>query len=74
MTRTAYFEHALTGKVDKYPENFGDLFPETLKRVDEPKGGCLDCGPKGVEEDFQADFGTDSNDGEGSPADENEAE
>lgn len=46
MTKTAYFRHALTGKVDRYPENFGSLFPDVLERAEAKDYGCIDCGPK----------------------------
>lgn len=58
MTKTAYFRHALTDKVDKYPEHYGDLFPGVLVRVDAKDHNCVDCGPKEEAPDFQADFGS----------------
>jgi hypothetical protein len=57
MNKTAYFKHALTGKVDKYPDHFGDLFPDVLVRVDAKDHKCVDCGPK-AEPNFEAEFGT----------------
>lgn len=74
MNKTAYFKHALTGKVDKYPDHFGDLFPDVLVPVEAKDYNCVDCGPKAVEPDFQADFGTDDTDQVDPDSDQNEAE
>lgn len=46
MEKTAYFRHALTGLVGKYPENYGALFPKVFERVESKDYNCVDCGPK----------------------------
>lgn len=56
MEKTAYFKHALTGKVGKYPENYATIFPDVFERVGAQDYNCVDCGPKD-EPDFLADFG-----------------
>lgn len=57
MNKTAYFRHALTGKVDKYPDHYADLFPDVLERVEAKDYNCVDCGPK-TQPSIEADFAT----------------
>lgn len=59
MDKTAYFKHALTGKVGKYPENYATIFPDVFERVGAQDYNCVDCGPKDEPApDFEAEFGT----------------
>lgn len=80
MEKTAYFKHALTGLVGKYPENYGALFPDVFERVESKDYNCVDCGPKEAPTpNFEAEFGTPIEVQDNEPApnfddDENEAE
>jgi hypothetical protein len=43
MTEFKHFRSTVTGKVGTYPENFGDLFPDTFEEVDSNAVDCVDC-------------------------------
>jgi hypothetical protein len=66
MSEFKYFRHVLTGKVGRYPENFGDLFSDTFIEVDSDAADCVDCWLKPEDEvndeDFVVNFDDDDDD------------
>lgn len=39
-----HFRHKITGKIDRFPAHFVDLYSDIMEEVDPNEAACVDCG------------------------------